>query len=329
MKTMLLAVGFIALVSGEMACGGGVAGTASFGISKGASYLQSADGTVNQYPGAFSAVLSLTGSLKNSFLGCDISYVGPLSPLSCIEVGNTDEHGDVWYGYSNAHENEGDLDAEIPPGDFTFDFTGNVLAGGSHLFNLRPTAFCPEIPELTADTYSRLQSYKDDLGADFAGSMGGFTDQPGADSSSSSILIFDLGHRAVYYGASFVPTETSFLIPGGSVEEGRAYFGVLYYTVSYLEPGAGVDGGSHSTSFARTTFFYFNTRGPCPADLNGDGFVDDADFVIFVQAYNLLYCSDALMPDKCAADLTNDGYVLDDDFVSFVPAYNQLLCEPE
>jgi hypothetical protein len=28
----------------------------------------------------------------------------------------------------------------------------------------------------------------------------------------------------------------------------------------------------------------------CPADLNFDGFVDDADFVIFSAAYNILIC---------------------------------------
>ena len=28
----------------------------------------------------------------------------------------------------------------------------------------------------------------------------------------------------------------------------------------------------------------------CPADLNGDGVVDDADFVIFLPAYDALVC---------------------------------------
>ncbi|MGH7245015.1 MAG: hypothetical protein ACREJD_16490 [Phycisphaerales bacterium] len=65
---------------------------------------------------------------------------------------------------------------------------------------------------------------------------------------------------------------------------------------------------------------------PCPCDLNGDGFVDDADFVIFVNAYNILDCADPFMPAGCPADFNGDGFVDDADFVIFVPAYNELVC---
>ncbi|MFO0860968.1 MAG: hypothetical protein U0570_10455 [Phycisphaerales bacterium] len=63
---------------------------------------------------------------------------------------------------------------------------------------------------------------------------------------------------------------------------------------------------------------------PCPADLNGDSMVEDADFVIFVAAYNDLLCPDA--PDACPCDLNGDGLVDDADFVYFVGAYNDLIC---
>lgn len=62
----------------------------------------------------------------------------------------------------------------------------------------------------------------------------------------------------------------------------------------------------------------------CPADLNNDGLVDDADFQIFVVAYNELICPE--FPIPCAGDLNYDGYVDDADFQIFVPAYNALLC---
>ena len=65
---------------------------------------------------------------------------------------------------------------------------------------------------------------------------------------------------------------------------------------------------------------------PCSGDLNGDGFVDDADFVIFAEAYNLLDCADPTMPPGCPADLNADGFVDDTDFVLFASAYNELLC---
>ncbi|MBX3387957.1 MAG: hypothetical protein KF691_00735 [Phycisphaeraceae bacterium] len=68
------------------------------------------------------------------------------------------------------------------------------------------------------------------------------------------------------------------------------------------------------------------TESSCPGDLNGDGFVDDADFVIFVNAYNILDCFDPSMPTGCPADLNGDDFVDDADFVIFVAAYNELIC---
>lgn len=64
----------------------------------------------------------------------------------------------------------------------------------------------------------------------------------------------------------------------------------------------------------------------CPADLTGEGFVDDSDFVVFAQAYNLLDCEDPTMPIGCPADFNLDGLVDDADFVIFVAAYNALIC---
>jgi len=70
-------------------------------------------------------------------------------------------------------------------------------------------------------------------------------------------------------------------------------------------------------------FVQLNT---CPADLNLDNQVDDADFVLFAQAYDLLDCSDPAMPVGCSADLNDDGFVSDPDFVLFAHAYDTLLC---
>jgi hypothetical protein len=65
---------------------------------------------------------------------------------------------------------------------------------------------------------------------------------------------------------------------------------------------------------------------PCTGDLNCDNLVNDADFAIFVAAYDLLLCSDPAMPPGCPADLNRDGFVDDSDFQIFVVAYNELLC---
>ncbi|MBL8887279.1 MAG: hypothetical protein JNK16_11510 [Phycisphaerales bacterium] len=65
---------------------------------------------------------------------------------------------------------------------------------------------------------------------------------------------------------------------------------------------------------------------PCPGDFNLDGQVDDADFVIFVNSYNILDCADPSMPEGCPGDMNGDGFVDDADFVDFAFAYNNLVC---
>jgi len=62
--------------------------------------------------------------------------------------------------------------------------------------------------------------------------------------------------------------------------------------------------------------------GDCVADLNYDGFVDDADFPLFATEYNQLVC----FTFSCASDFNHDNFIDDADFVIFAAAYNQLLC---
>lgn len=64
----------------------------------------------------------------------------------------------------------------------------------------------------------------------------------------------------------------------------------------------------------------------CPADLNNDAIVDDADFCDFARDYDLMDCTDAAMTPGCPADLNHDGFVDDADFTSFVAEYAAFLC---
>ncbi|MFO0859764.1 MAG: hypothetical protein U0570_04345 [Phycisphaerales bacterium] len=92
---------------------------------------------------------------------------------------------------------------------------------------------------------------------------------------------------------------------------------------------AGTDSWVYSSTIATAESlggFAAYVPAACPADLTGEGFVDDSDFVIFAQAYNLLDCEDPMMPLGCPADFNLDGFVDDADFVIFVTAYNELVC---
>lgn len=60
----------------------------------------------------------------------------------------------------------------------------------------------------------------------------------------------------------------------------------------------------------------------CPGDINFDGLVDDADFVLFAGAYDTL----VVPPANEFADVNEDLFVDDADFVTFAFTYDRLLC---
>ena len=65
----------------------------------------------------------------------------------------------------------------------------------------------------------------------------------------------------------------------------------------------------------------------CPADLNYDGNVDDADFVRFASMYDTGFCEMGFPPSQSpCADFNGDTSVDDADFVLFVSAYETFVC---
>jgi len=86
-------------------------------------------------------------------------------------------------------------------------------------------------------------------------------------------------------------------------------------------------GPSHIQSPVMTLDGALDSGASCPADLTVDQQVDDADFVGFVGAYNILDCADPAMSQGCPGDLNLDGWVDDSDFVIFAAAYDALVCD--
>ena len=89
-------------------------------------------------------------------------------------------------------------------------------------------------------------------------------------------------------------------------------------------------GAAASTAFYEIEFELFEGFA-CACDLNGDTFVDDADFVAFAAAYNELVCPPPGrgFTDRhagCPADFDGNSVVDDADFVIFAAAYNELIC---
>ncbi len=84
--------------------------------------------------------------------------------------------------------------------------------------------------------------------------------------------------------------------------------------------GARSTRGSSLTAVLTLTSDNRGPNGGCPADFNGDGGVDDTDFVYFAKYYN-----DLVNP---AGDIDGsfDGFTDDGDFAVFAAAYDALIC---
>jgi hypothetical protein len=105
----------------------------------------------------------------------------------------------------------------------------------------------------------------------------------------------------------------------GVLKPGRSY--LLLAQSSHLTNAC--TGGSFSLAGSYSLDASFTALAPCPADLNFDRVVDDADFEIFLVGYNEVICPEAL---PCDADLNSDGLVDDADFEIFLLGYNEVLC---
>lgn len=85
----------------------------------------------------------------------------------------------------------------------------------------------------------------------------------------------------------------------------------------FQDPSGATPNNPNSVDELYSGLLYIHHRS-CDADFNGDGFVDDADFVIFAGSYNNLL--------DTFGDLNFDNLTDDADFVIFAGAYNELLC---
>lgn len=110
------------------------------------------------------------------------------------------------------------------------------------------------------------------------------------------------------------------------LEEGPRILGALS-EVMVIDPFIPADAGSYQFSAGNACGGYgigsIDVDIQCPGDLNGDGFVDDADFLEFLPAYNALLVPEA--DRRC--DWNGDRLVDDADFLLFLPYYNELICE--
>jgi len=109
---------------------------------------------------------------------------------------------------------------------------------------------------------------------------------------------------------------------GSTLNGDQYYLAVTMGTALFANErwGARSTRGSSLTAVISLTSDNRGPNGGCPADFNGDGGVDDTDFVYFAKYYN-----DLVNP---AGDIDGslDGFTDDGDFAVFATAYDALVC---
>lgn len=201
------------------------------------------------------------------------------------------------------------------------------ISGGTMGFDLgeieRPeeTFWCDEIPAFT--NFDDMQII--DSTSDFVAEFNTFSAPAPANLGVTFLSVYDSSGTLVF-NEFFPPTDGSRTIPVGTLLPGRSYTAILFFSSRIELPRVEFGGSTSIAAFDRVTSAPMFVLPTCIGDLNFDGFVDDADFVLFVPAYDLLDCADSSMPAGCPADFNRDTLVDDADFVMFVAAYNELLC---
>lgn len=103
-----------------------------------------------------------------------------------------------------------------------------------------------------------------------------------------------------------------------SIHNFRRRIDVGFFPPATVEYTAGWVVRTDGTVLLSNALDFASKMKPCPGDFNGDGFVDDSDFVSFAGYY------DTFVDPR--GDLTGDGSTDDSDFVQFATAYSQLNC---
>ncbi len=129
-------------------------------------------------------------------------------------------------------------------------------------------------------------------------------------------------HTSLGYPANLTRSFTSFSQAAWESAMSRVWLGVHFYWDALDGNALGYEVGQY--------IFAHRLRpvpaGACPADLNGDGFVEDSDFVLFAAQYDAFDCTILAMPHSCSGDLNADNMVEDADFVLFATAYDGFIC---
>ena len=212
----------------------------------------------------------------------------------------------------------------FPAGTYTVTLAGGGLGGVASALVRPTTTFYPEaIPAFTPAAVAAIASAPVTVAWPLTFNVFGVP--PGANAGLFNDTATTENGTEIF--STVLGAESSVaVIPSNTMTPASNYRLRLAFSSQRTAPSAGFPGATAIVAFDRETIYAFTTRTACGADFTGDALVDDADFVVFADQYQILDCADAQMQAGCPADLSADGFVDDADFVAFATAYNAFLC---
>jgi len=268
------------------------------------------DGTVDLNPASGNydrPIGRLQASL--SFPGPSVTGAPSITPPAIDAVGN------IWFVASTA------INTYSTTTSSSFSRYNNALIRAVY----NPDTFSYDL-ELVAEFGDRITGKNSLTRYSIGGLVRSTTTGAPSSSAFNSSSVAPYADRNLDIGTAIGNGELATWGSNGAVVDPRSLGGLVLganwlYDVdnnnSFQDPSGATPSNPNSVDEQYSGLLYIHHRS-CDADLNGDGVVDDSDFVIFAGAYNNLL--------DTFADFNFDNITDDSDFVIFAGAYNELLC---
>lgn len=313
------AAGRLTLAALAVACVAAVgsAQVADISIGKTRYFDQTAADTQPATPSVCGAFAYAATDAIGDAVDCTITGPGSAAIFPVVMPNNGFGQHNGFLGY---HDTLALMEDAVPPGTYTFTFSGGILGTLSDSMSLVGPFLESdlEIPYITGDGFDRIQNM--DPSVDFNLEINGFTPVAPANDSYSTIFIYQsCGGDVEYWGYNLAPNETSVTIPAGTLLPAREYVFTVSHTGAWNQPAAAFGGSATVQQYwqSRTGFSFFVGYDGCLADVNDDTLVDLVDFFDFLNAFDT---GDPL------ADLNGCGGVDLVDFFLFLNAFDANDC---
>ncbi len=214
---------------------------------------------------AFSALIGT--DLDNEIFDASVSFDRPPS----VTIRMYQSHPMLMFYGSDYYTDYSQYILDFPATTYTFSADRGVGPEIGELF-LPEDQFCAEVPALTGDTFTRMQTLDSTIA--FDGTINGFTPALGTNMAATYLSVVQDRVPAITWSAELLPGDTAFQIPAGVLLPGTRYsIGITYLNYTQT-PEAGFTAAISSVEFLRGTGAAFATTQSC------DHFVEEFEVAV-------------------------------------------------